>query len=99
MLRWDARRMRRVRPTRRAPRILWGRAGRMWNFVRPLTGGIGPRKTPDWVVLDGDRAVIVEVKQSAPAFTTPPTDVTGSKIAMLNDTCGNLNQITQLMHR
>jgi predicted enzyme related to lactoylglutathione lyase len=30
------------------------------------------------------------------AFTMPPTDVTGSKIAMLNDTCGNLIQITQL---
>lgn len=31
------------------------------------------------------------------AFTMPPTDVTGSKIAKLNDTCGNLIQITQLM--
>jgi uncharacterized glyoxalase superfamily protein PhnB len=30
-------------------------------------------------------------------FTMPPTDVTGSKIAKLNDTCGNLIQITQLM--
>jgi len=30
-------------------------------------------------------------------FTMPPTDVTGSKIAMLNDTCGNLIQVTQLM--
>jgi predicted enzyme related to lactoylglutathione lyase len=30
-------------------------------------------------------------------FTMPPTDVTASKIAMLNDTCGNLLQITQLM--
>ncbi len=30
-------------------------------------------------------------------FTMPPTDVTGSRIAMLNDTCGNLVQITQLM--
>ena len=30
-------------------------------------------------------------------FTTPPTDVTGSKIAMLNDTCGNLIQVTQLL--
>ena len=31
-------------------------------------------------------------------FTMPPTDVTGSRIAMLNDTCGNLIQITQLKH-
>ena len=31
------------------------------------------------------------------AFTMPPTDVTGSRIAMLNDTCGNLIQVTQLL--
>jgi predicted enzyme related to lactoylglutathione lyase len=30
-------------------------------------------------------------------FTTPPTEVTGSTIATLNDTCGNLLQITQLV--
>ncbi len=30
-------------------------------------------------------------------FTMPPTDVTASKIAMQNDTCGNLIQVTQLM--
>jgi predicted enzyme related to lactoylglutathione lyase len=30
-------------------------------------------------------------------FTMPPTDVTGSKIARLNDSCGNLIQVTQLM--
>jgi predicted enzyme related to lactoylglutathione lyase len=30
-------------------------------------------------------------------FTMPPKDVTGSKITMLNDTCGNLIQVTQLM--
>ena len=29
-------------------------------------------------------------------FTMPPTDVTGSTIAILNDTCGNLVQLTQL---
>ena len=29
-------------------------------------------------------------------FTMPPTDVTASKIAMLNDTCGNLIQLSQL---
>ncbi len=31
------------------------------------------------------------------AFTMPPTKVTGSTIAMVNDTCGNLIQLTQLM--
>ena len=30
-------------------------------------------------------------------FTQPPTPVTGSKIAVLKDTCGNLIQITQLL--
>jgi predicted enzyme related to lactoylglutathione lyase len=29
-------------------------------------------------------------------FTVPPTDVTASTIARLNDTCGNLIQRTQL---
>ena len=30
------------------------------------------------------------------AFTMAPTDVTASKIAVLNDTCGNLIQLTEL---
>ncbi len=30
-------------------------------------------------------------------FAMPPTDVTASKIAKVNDTCGNLLQLTQLM--
>ncbi len=29
-------------------------------------------------------------------FTMPPTNVTASKISMLNDTCGNLIQLVQL---
>ena len=37
------------------------------------------------------------MKARGAAFTMPPTDVTASKIAKLNDTCGNLIQITQLM--
>jgi len=32
-------------------------------------------------------------------FTMPPTKVTGSTIAILNDTCGNLIQITALDRR
>jgi predicted enzyme related to lactoylglutathione lyase len=35
-------------------------------------------------------------KASGAEFTMPPTDVTASHIAMLNDTCGNLIQLTQL---
>ena len=36
------------------------------------------------------------IKASGAEFTMPPTDVTASTIAMLNDTCGNLIQLTQL---
>ena len=36
------------------------------------------------------------MKAGGAEFTMPPTDVTASTIAMLNDTCGNLIQITQL---
>ena len=36
------------------------------------------------------------IKTHGAEFTMPPTDVTASKIAMLNDTCGNLIQLTQL---
>ena len=38
------------------------------------------------------------MKAAGAEFTMPPTKVTGSTIAMANDTCGNLIQITQL-HR
>src|SRR5208337_1665548 len=37
------------------------------------------------------------LKAAGAEFTMPPTDVTASKIAMLNDTWGNLIQLTQLM--
>jgi predicted enzyme related to lactoylglutathione lyase len=36
------------------------------------------------------------IKALGAEFTMPPTDVTASTIAMLNDTCGNLIQLTQL---
>jgi len=36
------------------------------------------------------------IKARGAEFTMPPTDVTGSSIAMLNDTCGNLIQLTEL---
>jgi len=36
------------------------------------------------------------IKARGAEFTMPPTDVTGSTIAMLNDTCGNIIQLTQL---
>ena len=36
------------------------------------------------------------IKARGGEFTKPPTEVTGSTIAMLKDTCGNLIQITKL---
>jgi predicted enzyme related to lactoylglutathione lyase len=36
------------------------------------------------------------IKSRGAEFTMPPTDVTGSTIATLKDTCGNLIQLTQL---
>ena len=36
------------------------------------------------------------IKARGAVFTMPPTDVTASIITMLNDTCGNLVQLTQL---
>lgn len=36
------------------------------------------------------------IKARGAQFTMPPTDVTASTIAMINDTCGNLVQVTQL---
>jgi predicted enzyme related to lactoylglutathione lyase len=37
------------------------------------------------------------IKGRGAEFTMPPEDATGSRIAVLNDTCGNLIQITQLL--
>jgi predicted enzyme related to lactoylglutathione lyase len=39
------------------------------------------------------------MKAAGGEFTMPPTKVTGSTIAMLNDTCGNLIQVSQLDRR
>jgi predicted enzyme related to lactoylglutathione lyase len=45
---------------------------------------------------DDVQADYERMKVAGAEFTMPPTDVTASKIAMLNDTCGNLIQITEL---
>jgi len=39
------------------------------------------------------------IKAHGAEFTMPPTDVTGSTIAMLNDTCGNHIQLVQLARK
>jgi predicted enzyme related to lactoylglutathione lyase len=46
---------------------------------------------------DDLQAEYERIKAHGAEFTMPPTDVTASKIAMVNDTCGNLIQVTQLM--
>ena len=45
---------------------------------------------------DNVQADYERMKARGAEFTMPPKDVTASIIAMLNDTCGNLIQITQL---
>jgi len=45
---------------------------------------------------DDVQADYERMKARGAEFTKPPTDVTASKIAMLNDTCGNLIQLTEL---
>ncbi len=45
---------------------------------------------------DDVRGDYERIKARGGEFTMPPTSVTASTIAMLNDTCGNLIQLTQL---
>jgi predicted enzyme related to lactoylglutathione lyase len=45
---------------------------------------------------DDVKADYEKIKSRGAEFTMPPTAVTGSTIAMLKDTCGNLVQLTQL---
>jgi predicted enzyme related to lactoylglutathione lyase len=45
---------------------------------------------------DDVQADYERIKARGAEFTMPPTQVTGSTIAQVNDTCGNLIQLTQL---
>jgi predicted enzyme related to lactoylglutathione lyase len=45
---------------------------------------------------DDVKADYERIKARKAEFTMPPTDVPGSTIAVLDDTCGNLIQLTQL---
>lgn len=45
---------------------------------------------------DDVQADYERIKAHGAEFTMPPTDVTASIIATVNDTCGNLIQLTQL---
>ena len=56
------------------------------------------QKQPAVMLFSDDlQAECDRMKGRGAEFTQPPTEVTGSKIAMVNDGCGNLLQITQLM--
>ena len=45
---------------------------------------------------DDVKADYERIKAQGGTFKMPPTEVTGSTIAQVNDTCGNLIQVTQL---
>ncbi len=45
---------------------------------------------------DGVKSDYEQIKSRGAEFTMPPTDVPGATIARLNDTCGNLIQLSQL---
>ena len=45
---------------------------------------------------DNLQADYERMKAQGAEFTMPPTDVTASMIAMVNDTCGNLIQLTEM---
>jgi predicted enzyme related to lactoylglutathione lyase len=45
---------------------------------------------------DDVRGDYERVRARGGGFSMPPTEVSGSTIAQLNDTCGNLIQLTQL---
>jgi predicted enzyme related to lactoylglutathione lyase len=47
---------------------------------------------------DDVHAEHVRLEARGAAFTLAPTDVTASRIAILDDTCGNRIQLTQLLH-
>jgi Helix-turn-helix domain len=66
-----------------------------WNGpFRWLT--VGSPEEPDGTELQLALNDKERIKARSAEFTMPPTDVTGSAIAMLKDTCGNLIQLTQL---
>jgi predicted enzyme related to lactoylglutathione lyase len=55
------------------------------------------KNTPAANFISADiKAECDRIKSRGAEFTMPPTDVTASTIAMLNDTCGNIIQLTQL---
>ena len=65
--------------------------------AKAYQGALFQQGQPAAMFFTGDlKADYERMKARGAEFTMPPTDVTASKIAMVNDTCGNLIQITQL---
>lgn len=61
--------------------------------------GIFQQNQPAMMFFTDDiKADYERIKARGAQFTMPLTDVTASTIAMLNDTCGNIIQLTQLKH-
>ncbi|MGI8840267.1 MAG: VOC family protein [Caulobacteraceae bacterium] len=48
---------------------------------------------------DDVKGDVERIEARGGVFAKPPTEVTGATIAQVNDTCGNLVQITQLARR
>jgi predicted enzyme related to lactoylglutathione lyase len=61
-----------------------------------LAAGLSSSANCSSVPSDDVNADYERIKARGAEFTLPPTKVTGSTIAQLNDTCGNLIQISQL---
>ena len=65
--------------------------------AKAYQGALFERNQPAAMFFTGDVQADYERMAAAGAeFTMPPTKVTGSTIAQVNDGCGNLIQITQL---
>ena len=59
--------------------------------------GLREQRTPAAMLFVDDIAADYErLSKCGVHFTMPVTKTTGSRIAMLDDTCGNLIQLTQL---
>ena len=63
-----------------------------------LAPGAGQHQPAAMFFTDDIKGDYERIKARGAAFKMPPTPVTGSTIAQLDDTCGNLIQITQLAH-
>ena len=64
---------------------------------RPAAGREPVNQPAAMFFTDDVQADYERMKARGAEFTMPPTDVTASRIAILDDTCGNRVQLTQLM--